>query len=306
MSWIDEQENRVFNEDTIVKPWRIEQFISLFEYLKENGVEEFAKFASESDDLSDFDKNRLRMIEVYGWQSIAATKESWNEILNKYPNIRKFLENKNMLDRRMLCSTNYYYELFSWDLLRNPSHAITYLENMKRLVHLDADICWCPIGVSPFSQDGNGPFPWLSYATYDVTNGDEKLIFIKKYYCGVNLEYHLIHRRYTEKNGRKYRHDVFAFEYKNLDERFTMAQTANHGWVLQVINNGRRIKKMIVLQNFNMRNFINDGWTNLPSSEEVDKLDLTDEMKDYKTKDELTEIYLKSINKKSLKKSINS
>lgn len=300
MSWIEELENRVFNENTIVKPWTVGKFISLFEYLKENGIEEFTRFTKESLDLEDEEKNFLRMPEVYGWHFSASTKEKWLEILNRYPNIKKFLEENDMLDRRMLCSETYYFNLFFWVLSKNPSLTKTFLENMKTIAYLNADICWCPTGLQPFSLDSNGTFHSLAYASYDITDGNEELIFIKKYYCGVDLQYRLIHSKYTEKNGRRYRHDVFLFDYKNGN--VTISQAANHGWLLQVIINRRTIKKMMVLQNFSMNNPFDDGFSKLPSLEEVEKLDLTPEMKAFTIDPELTEIYLKELESKKLLK----
>lgn len=296
MGWIEEKNNNILNEDTIAKPWKTEQLIKLFEYLIENGVEEFTKFSSEAMNLSISEKNYFRMLEVRAWKATVPIKEKWKEILERYPNIKKFLEENDMLDKRMLCSELWWRNLFDWDLSNNPNLAQTFKENMEKIKYLHANICWYPYKNNPFTHDGNGMFPWLSHATYDITDGNEKLIFLEKYYCCVNLEYYLLHSIFTEKNGRKYRHDIYSFEYENADEKvkqgYDINQGAGHGWVLRVTNNGKTIKKMMHLQGFRMTNVFDDECHNLPSLEEVERFDLTDEMKACKTDKKLTKRYL--------------
>lgn len=294
MSWIDEHRNRVLNEDTIVKPWRAEQFIKFFEYLIANGAEEFTKFAYEIRNLPISEKNCLRMIEVHQWFTIAPTKEKWKEILERYPNIKKFLEDNDMLDRRELCSNLYYDNLFDWDLSKNPNLAKTFKENMEKIKYLNADVCWHLNKDTPFMTIADSPWSFAR-ATYDITDEEEKLIFLEKIYCGLDLEYHLLHSRFTEKNGRKYRHDIFDFEYEKANEKYAMFQSAGHGWALRVINNGTTIKKMMAFQGFRMANCFDGKCHNLPSLEEVERFDLTDEMKSWKKNPELTEIYLKRL-----------
>lgn len=304
MSWIEEKRNRIFNENTIVKPWKTEQLIKLFEYLIENGVEEFTKFSSEAMNLSISEKNCLFMLEVYAYSGRGPIKEKWKEILERYPNIKKFLEDNDMLDKRMLCSELWWRDLFDWDLTKNPNLAKTFLTNMKKIECLHANVCWYPYKNNPFTHDGNGMFPCLSHAIYDVTDEDEKLIFIEKYYCGLDLKYYLLYSRFTEKNGRKYRHDIYSFEYENADEKakqgYNIEQGAGHGWMLQVINNGKNIRKMMHLQDFRMTNVFDGKCHNLPSLEEVERLDLTDEMKTCKTDKELTKAYLKCLERDHL------
>ncbi len=293
MGWIEEHQNYILNEDTIVKPWKTGQFIKFFEYLIENGVEEFTKFAYEIRNLPISEKNCLRMLEVHHWFTIAPTKEKWNEILERYPNIKKFLEDNDMLDRRELCSNLYYDNLFDWDLNKNPDLAKTFKENMEKIEYLNADVCWHLSKDTPFVTIASNPWS-LAHATYDITDEEEKLIFLEKYYCGLDLEYHLLHSRFTEKNGRKYRHDIFDFEYEKANEEYTMFQSAGHGWALRVTNNGKNIKKMMAFQGFRMTNIFDGQCHNLPSLEEVEKFDLTDEMKNCKTDEKLTKIYLKN------------
>lgn len=296
MSWIEEWKNRVLNENTIVKPWQAEQFIRLFDYLIENGVEEFARFSSEERNLSISEKNCLRMIEVFAYKAMAPTKEKWKELLERYPHIKIFLEENDMLDKRELCSGLWNYNLFYADLNKNPDLVKTFKENMDKIKYLHANICWYPYKNCPFSHDGNGSFPWLSHVTYDVTDGDEKLIFLEKYYCCLDLEYHLLYSHFTEKNGRKYRHDIYSFEYENADEKakqgYDINQGGGHGWILQVINNGKNIKKLMHLQGFRMGNVFDGECHNLPKLEEVEKFDLVDEMKRCKKDKELTKKYL--------------
>lgn len=112
MSWIEEKDNRIFNEDTITKPWYAEQFIKLLDYLIVNGVEEFARSSKEADNLSISEKNCLRMIQVFAYQAMGPIKEKWKELLEKYPHIKKFLKDNDMIDKRELCSGLYYYNLF--------------------------------------------------------------------------------------------------------------------------------------------------------------------------------------------------
>lgn len=297
MSWIEEKDNRIFNEDTITKPWYAEQFIKLLDYLIVNGVEEFARFSKEADNLSISKKNCLRMIQVFSYQAMGPIKEKWKELLEKYPHIKKFLKDNDMIDKRELCSGLYYYNLFK-NLSENPNLAKIFKERLEKIKYLNANICWYPFKNSPFAIDGNGLFPWVSLATYDITDEDEKLIFLKKYYCCLDLEYHLLYSRFIEKNGRKYRHDIYSFQYENAAEKeakygYNINQGAGHGWILQVINNGKNIKKLMHLQVLSMANVFDNECHNLPSLEEVEKFDLTDEMKNCKTDEKMTKLYLK-------------
>ncbi len=298
MGWIKELENQIYNENTIVKSWKTEQFINLFKYLSKSGMEEFAEFSSEAQNLSDNDNNFnfLRMIEFPSWNMIAPTMEKWHKILARYPNIKDFLSNNSMLDRRMLCSNLYYDNLFKGC---SKNLAETFLENMIRIKYLQANVCWFPLGICPFSKSSDFN-SYSAQAIYDITEENERLIYVDKYYCGLDLEYYFICSRFMEKSGKKYRQDIYLIDYKKeLNEQgHSIRQTACHGWILRVSNNGENIKKNMALQGFHMTNSIDGECHNLPSLAEIESFDLPNEMKKSKIDEQLIKQSLQLLTRK--------